>query len=495
MRFFKPIVDRLYRRPQFSLLGLLILITACALIIQFAVLPAYRRSARKNILARITELGGQWVDLEKETPRRRLLLQGERVNDEFVFDLAKVIHLVPELTQLDLMKTTVSDQAWRKLLDRDSNINHYVLFENAITDEAITQARKDFPAIKIEKRRPDAIAMQLAAAPIPPAAVISMVHQADSDRIVFGSGDGRLHRMGLAMDGSRVSEKKHGDWVFDVAISPSSQWIATAGGDNKVLIHRASDLKTMSVGRGHTEDVHGVIWMDESHLVTSGDDWTMRLWKVEWIDSTPKAELASLASVSAHDRQVPRVLKLDHESVLTVSRDHTLRRWRVGTDSFELIQSYDGHLDDCMEAAVSPNGNELVSVGYDGQLILWNRKTGEARFRHQLGEGRLFCVNVDWNTRQAAVGSKSGVQLVRLESGRPLRRRTDQPYVSRILRIEDRLYTSDGFGQIFERDAETLQVKRRFQLFEGDLDVYSSDGFQLVEKANPFTELRLVAQQ
>ena len=306
---------RLLRRPQFSLLGLLVLITACALVIQFAVLPAYRRSARKNILERITELGGQWKDLEKtETPRRRLLLQGDRVNDDFMQDLAGVVHLVPELTQLDLLKTAVTDDAWGKLLSRRSTIDHYVLFENAITDDAIEQARKDYPEIKIEKRRPDPVAMQLAAAPIPPAAIISMAYDSAQSHLLFGSGDGRLHRMGFADDGGRTSLKKHGDWVFDLAISPSGKWLATAGGDNQLLVHRMSDLETVATGEGHSEDVHAVVWMDESTLVTSGDDWTLRMWKVDWVDGQPAPQL----STDHRDTRTRQASATRHQNRLTI---------------------------------------------------------------------------------------------------------------------------------------------------------------------------------
>lgn len=474
-------VFRLLRRPQFSLLALLLLITVSALVIQFAVLPAYRRSARKNILDRITELGGQWVDLKAETPSRRLLMQGERVGDDFIHDLADVVHLVPELTQFDLLSTSVTDEAWQDLLRRDSKINHYVLFENAITDEAISRAQQDYPKIKIEKRRPDAIAMQLAAAPIPPAAIISMIHDASSDQLLFGSGDGRLHRMGLTNTEDRISQSKHANWVFDLAMSPSGNWIATAGGDNKLLLHRAGDFETIATGAGHSEDVHAVVWLDDSRLVTSGDDWTLRLWQVDWNDEEAVPALQEITSTIAHERQVPRVIRVDHETVLTVSRDHSLRRWHVAAEGFELVQTYLGHLDDCMEASVSDDGREIASIGYDGQLILWETESGKPLMRHPLGEGRLFCMNVDWDARLALVGSKSGVQLVRLDSGRPLRRRADQPYVSRILRLGNSFFTADGFGRIFQRDAETLEIERRFQLFEGELDVYSDQGFRLVD--------------
>ena len=468
---------RLFKRPQFSLLALLILIAACAALIQFAILPAYRRSAKKKILAQITELKGQWVDISEQPLRRRLLLQGERVDDAFMHDLADVVHLVPELTQLDLLQTSVTDDGWRDLLDHRSKLDHFVLFENAITEKAIAQAIKDYPTLIIEIRRPDPIALKLAKAPIPPAAIISMEYQRHDGRLLFGSGDGRLHRINLLSDAGRYSDKKHADWVFDLAISPSGEWVATAGGDNTLLIHRATDLTTVASGKGHLEDVHGVVWMDDSQLVTVGDDASLRLWRMQTSNQPSAPDLTMVASLTAHDKQIPRLVKLDHQSVLTVSRDHTLRRWRVDKSGFELLQTYVGHRDDCMDASADPDAMEFVSVGYDGKLILWDVANGKRLLERQLGQERLFSVNVDWQTRLAFVGSKTCLRSIDLDSGRLLRVNADQTYISRIICSGNTLLTSDGFGRIFQRNPATLSTISRFQLFEGSLDIFSSQGF------------------
>lgn len=475
-RVVRQLLGRIFKRPQISLLALLVMVAVSAVLIQFVILPAYRRSARESILEQITKLNGTWVDLQKEPLQRRLLLQGKKVDDEFINRLAGVVTWIPELIQLDLMGTPVSDESWEAVLRRKSQIKHYVLFNNAITKQAITQARFDYPDVLIEERRPDSMAAKLAKAPIPSAAIISLAHDTTSNQLLFGSGDGRLHQ--LKMDGrsKRTSVKKHGDWLFDIAISPSRKWIATAGGDNQLSIHRAKDLQTVATGEGHQEDVHGVVWLNDQRLVTSGDDMTLRLWDLQ---TDENVTLKPIASLTAHDKQVPRVIKINADTILTLSRDQTIRRWHVGDSGVELQQSYEGHQDDCMDASVSPDGSEIASVSYDGQLILWNSDSGQPAKVHRCSKERLFSLHVDWRARTAVVGSQSCVRLMKLDSGELVNKNADQTFVSKIIPCNGRLLTSDGFGRIYQRNPVTLETLSKFQIYEGNLDVFSSDAFKL----------------
>lgn len=483
-------VIRFIKRPQVSLLGLLLLITASALLIQFVIIPAYQRSARKSILTRIDQLKGQWFDLNKQPLQRRLLLQGDQVNDQFLHKLADVVHLVPELKQLDLLQTEVTDEGWQDLLSRRSAIDHYIVFENSISKSMLAQSRIDYPAVTIEERRPDPIAVGLSKAPIPPAAIISLVHNATSGELLFGSGDGRLHRMEIESESSRTSLRKHRDWVFDLSIAPSKRWVATGGGDNQVCIHRMNDLQTIATGEAHTEDVHGVVWMNDQQLVSVGDDRTLRLWDFSPDSEANAPNLKAIAMVPAHKKPIPRLKRLNDHHVLTLSRDHSLKRWEVTPDGFELRSEFNGHDDDCMDASVSPDGKEIASVGYDGKLILWNTD-GTSKIQYQVANERLFAIHVDWSLYRAVVGSKSGVHLIDLESGRLLRKNGNQRFVSRIIQADGKLFTSDGFGQIYERNPATLSSTRHFQLFEGSLDVYSSEGLEsTTSNRSPMPEFR-----
>ena len=477
MRTLKRLFGRLTKRPQVSLLGLLILVAASALLIQFVVVPAYEHSARKNILEKIANLDGVWTDLKQDPLQRRLMLQGERVDDDFIFELGKVVYLIPELKQLDLMRTKVSDKSWKSLLKGRSTISHYVLYKNAISKQAINEAIEAHPDIKIEQRAPNKAASSMARAPIPPAAIVSLVHDQPAKQILVGAGDGRVHRIAL-QDNQRSSFQMHGDWVFDIAISPSKKFVATGGGDNRLAIHRHDDLATVVSQKEHCADIHGVVWMDDTKLVTASDDKTIRLWKLEMTESQP-AKLSLVQTTQAHDKSIPRLMRIDNDTVLTVSRDLTLKRWRVGDNNFQLLQTLVSHEDDVMDASVNSDATELASVGYDGKLVLWDLHTGQATGSFQVGAERLFSLWVDWRTRRAVVGGKSCVQLVNLDTGEVTIRRPDQTFVSRIIRFGNLLMTSDGYGMILQRDPTTLATIRRAQVFERGLDSLSTEGFQL----------------
>lgn len=488
MRRVFELMWRTVKRPQISLFALLVLVAVSALLIHFVALPAYHRAQRKQILERIAELNGVWVDLQKEPLKRRLMLSGDKVDDPFLYDLADVVHLMPELTQLDLSQTRVSDAPWNALLETRSNIQHYVLFENAISEDAIKDARQSHPDLNIEQRRPDPVAAKLAMAPIPKAAVVSLVHDQTRQRVLIGTGDGRLHRAGLESDPERTSYQKHRDWLFDIAVSPSKNWIATGGGDNVLSIHRHDDLSTVTSATGHSEDVHGVVWLDNERLASTGDDRTLRLWKFV-TDSKfvanpeqPTASLQLAATRDAHDEPIPRLIRIDSSTLITVSRDHKLKRWFVGSGNIEHQATYIGHTDDCMDVSVHPTGGELASVGYDGNLIVWDLKTASVNARFRLGDERLFALGVDWTNRHALVGSQSGLRLVELDTGRVLAKHTEQTFVSRVVRCGDSWLTSDGHGRIFQREPITLAPRRRSIVLESEYDLPSAGGFQLVSR-------------
>ena len=352
-----------------------------------------------------------------------------------------------------------------------------MLFENKISDAAINEAINADSDLKIEQRMPDKAASSMALAPIPPAAIVSLVHNRPAGQLLVGAGDGRVHRINL-QDNQRSSFQMHRDWAFDIAISPSRKFIATGGGDNKLSIHRHDDLTTIASQKKHKADIHGVVWMDDTKLVTASDDKTIRLWKLDAAEDQP-AKLSLLQTTRAHDMSIPRLVRVDDQTVLTASRDLTLKRWRVGDDDFQLLQTLTSHEDDVMDASVNAEATELASVGYDGKLILWDLKTGQATRSFQLGTKRLFALWVDWKTRRAVVGGESSVQLVSLDTGDVTSQRSDQTFVSRIIRCGGLLMTSDGYGKILQRDPNTLATIRRAHIFERGLDGLSTDGFQL----------------
>lgn len=179
--------SRLRKRPQLSLAALLFLILLAAVLVQFAMLPMLRKRAREYALAEIANAGGQWVVLPNDQSHKRLLLSGANVDDELIEIVSDNIQVLPELVQLDLFQTQVTDEGWRAITGFNTQIERMVVFENQISEATMEKTESQRPNLTIERRKPDPVALGLAGAPIPPAAIVSAA--AIDGLAMFGTGD------------------------------------------------------------------------------------------------------------------------------------------------------------------------------------------------------------------------------------------------------------------------------------------------------------------
>jgi WD40 repeat protein len=489
-RFLSRLGQRLRSKPQLSLLSLMFLIAAMALVSQFWLVPMLRQHAREALLKKIADVGGQWVDISAQPPQKRLLLSGQNVGDELLVEIATQSRALPELIQLDLFQTQVSDKGWEAVTSYSNQLKHMVIFENKISDKAIEATQSRRKDLKIERRVPDPVAASLAMAPIPPAAIISLISV--ENRILAGAGDGRLHV--LDADGQRPRRvvSMHDNWLFDVALSPNRNLLASAGGDNMLAIWSYPEMELVTRLEAHSGDLHGVVWMDDSHLATISDDRSLSTWDLRLADQLKPAgdvekqaaQLVRLQSHVAHEKAIPRIrISQDRHTLITASRDEKLIVWSVARDfAVEKTLVLKGHLDDCMDVQINPTGKLALSVGYDGALIAWDLRSGEIIKRNQISEGRLFCVEVDWNRQIAFAGTPSGVIQFDWNQGET-KSLNDQPFVSRIFAKDNTVYTSDGFGGLIARNRQELIPQTKTTLFEEQYDHYSDDFFRPVRNS------------
>ncbi len=470
-----------FKRLQLSLFSLLILICVVALIVQYAVVPTLRKRAREAMMQRIEKAGGQWAEIPAKSPDKRLLLSGKAVDDRLISDLAYQLRSFPELTQLDLFQTLVTDKGLEAITRARGQIKHMVVFENKISDEAIDEAQKRRSDLLIERRRPDPIAMGLAMAPIPKGAIVALL--ADSNRVLTGSGDGRMHRLDLTRQRPRQTFKLHDNWLFDLAISPDGMHLASVGGDNRLAIWKYPEMQLAGEVVAHNDDLHGVVWIDDGHLATVSDDRSLRTWQMKVKDTSFGStcyELTLLQSHQEHRGAIPRIrLSEDRRTLITASRDDRLLVWHVGDNSaIELSGELIGHTDDCMDVRFEPNGKFAVSVGYDGKLIRWDLSTFRKIGEDQLDQGRLYCLEVDWSRGVAWVGTKSGIVEFEWEA-KKLKATDDQPFVSRIVATDGNLISSDGFGSLISRRSNFgLNPTHYIALYEPPFDSYNGDYFE-----------------
>ena len=477
--------QRLRSRTQLSLLSLMVLIAGTALASQFWLVPMLRQRAREVILKKITDAGGQWVDISAQPPQKRLLLSGQNVGDPLIIDIAKQSSILPELTQLDLFQTGVTDEGWEAITSYSNQMKHMVIFENKISDQAIEAAQRRRKDLLIEIRAPDPVAAGLAMAPIPPAAIISLISV--DNRILAGAGDGRLHV--LDTDGQRPRRvvSMHDNWLFDVALSPNRNLLASAGGDNELAIWSYPELELITRIEAHAGDLHGVVWMDDSHLATVSDDKSLATWKLtaNTSEAAQSSQLVKLASHVEHEKAIPRIrISTDRHTLVTASRDGNLVVWRVGNDfAVEKTFVLKGHSDHCMDVQIDPTGKIALSASYDGTIIAWDLQSGELIDRYEIADERLFCLEVDWRQQIAFAGTPTGVIQFDWNQGEvtPL---NDQPFVSRIIASGSSIYTSDGFGNLIARNRRSLSPQFKASLFEDSYDHYSDDFLRPVQSSS-----------
>jgi hypothetical protein len=159
------------------------------------------------------------------------------------------------------------------------------------------------------------------------------------DGSVLASGGGGVNRY-LDITQVRDGVERHslytGSYILDVAYSPDSQLVATAGSDNAVKLWDPATGDLVRTLAGHTDDVSAVAFSPDGSLIASGaGGW-------------------------------------DEPS------DSSIRIWRVSDG--QLLDTLDGHGEWVYALAFAPAGDVVVSSGRTGptpKIKFWDLVTGE----------------------------------------------------------------------------------------------------------------------
>lgn len=83
-----------------------------------------------------------------------------------------------------------------------------------------------------------------------------------------------------ADNGREVHEMKAANGLLaDLAFSPNSSYLATAGADRTVCLFRMSDGRQMFRQQSHSDQVLCITWRSATHLISSGADGRLLHWK------------------------------------------------------------------------------------------------------------------------------------------------------------------------------------------------------------------------
>jgi WD40 repeat protein len=170
----------------------------------------------------------------------------------------------------------------------------------------------------------------------------------------------------------------HSDWVWSVAFSHDSTWLASASNDNTVKLWDASSGQCLQTLEGHSGAVMSVAFShDSTRLASASYDNTVKLW-----DASSGQCLQTLKGHSGGVRSVA----FSHDSIwlASASNDNTVKLWDAS--SGECLQTLEGHSHFVISVAFSHDSTRLASASDDNTVKLWDASSGKCLQTFNVGK-------------------------------------------------------------------------------------------------------------
>ena len=238
----------------------------------------------------------------------------------------------------------------------------------------------------------------------------------------------------------------HAGSVNSLAWSPDGSHLASSSDDYTIRIWDPASARLLSTLEGHTNEAWRLAWSpDSSRLASASHDHTIRLWD--------PASARLLSTLQAHTSWVWSLAwSPDGSCLASASSDKTIRLWDPA--SARLLSTLKGHMRSVLSLAWSPDGSRLASASSDKTIHLWD--LASARLLSTLKGHNRRVQSVVWSPDGSCLASASSDKTIRLwdpASARLLS--TLQAHTDPVLSLA---WSSDGSRLASGSDDKTIRL-------------------------------------
>jgi WD40 repeat protein len=199
----------------------------------------------------------------------------------------------------------------------------------------------------------------------------------DSKKLISGEGGEKAFAIIWDVEQGTILRRLEGhtDAIYGVGFTPDGTKAVTGSHDHTLRLWNAASGKLIKVLKGHKEKIWTLAISPKGNILASGDDaGEIRLWEANTGKFTKS--IKNPGGVIGWLQFLP-----DSRSLLAtggyVRTDQIQRIFDVKTG--KAVTTYEKHDNVVPVAAITPDGSLVATAGFNGDIQIWDPKTGETK--------------------------------------------------------------------------------------------------------------------